>query len=83
MTFRVDGRCSILCQVQSSENSLFFLLPPYPLFHTENEKMPNKPVDLIPAPSGLSAYLLLNPLRGQEECRKQAGIAHWGRSINI
>jgi len=36
-------------------------------------------VDLIPVPSGLSAYLLLNPLRGQEECRKQAGIGHWGR----
>jgi hypothetical protein len=40
----------------------------------------NEPVDLIPVPSGLSAYLLLNPLRGQEECRKQAGIGHWGRS---
>jgi len=38
------------------------------------------PVDLIPVPSGLSAYLLLIPLRGQEECRKQAGIGHWGRS---
>jgi len=37
-------------------------------------------VDLIPVPSGLSAYLLLIPLRGQEECRKQAGIGHWGRS---
>ena len=42
--------------------------------------MPNEPVDLIPVPSGLSAYLLLKPLRGQEECRKQAGIGHWGRS---
>ncbi len=31
----------------------------------------NRPVDLIPVPSGLSAYLLLIPLRGQEECRKQ------------
>jgi len=40
---------------------------------------PNKPVDRIPVPSGLSAYLLLIPLRGQEECRKQAGIGHWGR----
>jgi hypothetical protein len=42
--------------------------------------MSNEPVDLIPVPSGLSAYLLLTPLRGQEECRKQAGIGHWGRS---
>ena len=42
--------------------------------------MSNEPVDLIPVPSGLSAYLLLIPLRGQEECRKQAGIGHWGRS---
>ena len=42
--------------------------------------MSNRPVDLIPVPSGLSAYLLLIPLRGQEECRKQAGIGHWGRS---
>ena len=40
----------------------------------------NKPVDLIPFPSGLSACLLLIPLRGQEESRKQAGIGHWGRS---
>jgi len=39
----------------------------------------NEPVDLIPVPSGLSAYLLLIPLRGQEVCRKQAGIGHWGR----
>ena len=44
-------------------------------------KIPNEPVDLIPVPSGLSAYLLLIPLRGQEECRKQAGIGHWGRSV--
>jgi len=43
-------------------------------------KKPNEPVDLIPVPSGLSAHLLLIPLRGQEECRKQAGIGHWGRS---
>jgi len=35
---------------------------------------------LIPVPSGLSAYFLLIPLRGQEECRKQAGIGDWGRS---
>jgi len=42
-------------------------------------KKANEPVDLIPVPSGLSAYLLLIPLRGQEECRKQAGIGHWGR----
>jgi hypothetical protein len=44
------------------------------------KKIANEPVDLIFVPSGLSAYLLLNPLRGQEECRKQAGIGHWGRS---
>jgi len=43
-------------------------------------KNANDPVDLIPVPPGLSAYLLLIPLRGQEECRKQAGIGHWGRS---
>lgn len=41
----------------------------------------NGPVDLILVPSGLSAYLPLIPLRGQEQCRKQAGIGHWGRSI--
>jgi len=46
-------------------------------------KNANRPVDLIPVPSGLSAYLLLIPLRGQEECRKQAGIGHWGRSPEI
>jgi len=45
--------------------------------------MPNEPVDLIPVPAGLSAYLLLIPLRGQEECRKQARIGHWGRSLKI
>ena len=39
----------------------------------------NEPVDLIPVPAGLSACLLLIPLRGQEKCRKQAGIGHWGR----
>ena len=38
---------------------------------------PNESVDLIPVPSGLSAYLLLIPLRGQEEFQKQAGIGHW------
>ena len=43
-------------------------------------EMSNEPVDLIPVPSGLLAYLLLIPLRGQEECQKQAGIGHWGRS---
>ena len=48
-----------------------------PLDHETNYA--NEPVDLIPVPSGLSAYLLLIPLRGQEECRKQAGIGHWGR----
>jgi hypothetical protein len=39
----------------------------------------NRPVDLIPVPLGLSAYLLLIPFRGQEKCRKQAAIGHWGR----
>ena len=48
-----------------------------PLDH--ETKYANEPVDLIPVPSGLSAYLLLIPLRGQEVCRKQAGIGHWGR----
>jgi hypothetical protein len=42
----------------------------------------NEPIDLIPVPSGLSAYLLLIPLRGQEECRKEAEIGHWRRSEN-
>ena len=46
----------------------------------QTKNIPNEPVDLIPVPSGLSAYLLLIPLRWQEECRKQAGIGHWGRS---
>jgi hypothetical protein len=45
----------------------------------ENYQNANEPVDLIPVPSGLSTYLLLNPLRGQEECRNPAGIGHWGR----
>ena len=44
------------------------------------EYMANRPVGLIPVPSGLSAYLLQIPLRGQEKCRKQAGIGHWGGS---
>ena len=39
----------------------------------------NEPVDLIPVPSGLTAWFLLIQLRGQEPCRKQAGIGHWGR----
>ena len=43
-------------------------------------KMPNEPVDLIPVPSGLSAYLLLIPLRGQEPGQKQAGASDRGRS---
>jgi hypothetical protein len=42
-------------------------------------KNANEPMQLIPVPSGLSAYLLLFPLRGQEECRKQAGIPDRGR----
>ena len=50
-----------------------------PMFRFTKNNIPNEPVDLIPVPSGLSAYLLLIPLRGQEECRKQAGIGHWGR----
>ena len=54
--------------------------PDRKMFKTINA---NEPVDLIPVPSGLSAYLLLIPLRGQEECRKQAGIGHWGRSPEI
>jgi len=41
--------------------------------------MPNERMHLIPVPSGLSACLLLIPLRGQEECRKQAGIGDAGR----
>ena len=44
--------------------------------------MANERMHLIPVPSGLSAYLLLIPLRGQEECRKQAGIGDAGRSDN-
>ena len=51
-----------------------------PACHITSKIIANEPVDLIPVPSGLSAYLLLNPLRGQEECRKQAVIGHWGRS---
>ena len=31
-------------------------------------------------PAALLSCLLLFLLRGQEECRKQAGIGHWGRS---
>jgi len=46
--------------------------------HSE-AKMANGRIHLIPVPSGLSAYLLLIPLRGQEECRKQAGIGDAGR----
>jgi len=45
--------------------------------------MADEPVDLIPVPPGLSAYLLLIPLRGQEEYRKQAVIPDWGRSQKI
>ena len=52
-----------------------------PACHITSKIIANEPVDLIPVPSGLSAYLLLNPLRGQEECRKQAVIGHWGRSL--
>ena len=37
---------------------------------------PKEPVDTIPVPSGLSAWFLLIPLRAQEPCRKQTGIAH-------
>ena len=35
---------------------------------------PDRPMDQIPVPSGLLAYLLLIPLRGQEICQKQAGM---------
>jgi len=50
--------------------------------HIERQKA-NEPVDLIPVPAGLSAWFLLDPLRGQEPFRKRAGIGHWGRSENI
>jgi len=39
----------------------------------------NEPVQQIAVPAGLSAWLLLIPLRGQEPCRKQAAIPDWGR----
>ena len=42
-------------------------------------KNANERIHLIPVPSGLSACLLLFPLRRQEECRKQAGIGDAGR----
>lgn len=32
-----------------------------------------------PCPCGTFGIPPANPLRGQEECRKQAGIGHWGR----
>jgi hypothetical protein len=32
-----------------------------------------------PCPFGTFGIPPANPLRGQEECRKQAGIGHWGR----
>ena len=39
----------------------------------------NGSMEQIPVPSGLLACLLLFPLRGQDECRKQAGRHHRGR----
>lgn len=44
--------------------------------------MPTEPVQQIAVPSGLSACLLLVPLRGQEPFRKQAAIPDWGRFGN-
>ncbi len=41
---------------------------------------PNMPFQQIAVPSGLSACLLLTPLRGQEPFRKLAAISDWGRS---
>jgi len=45
-------------------------------------KNPNMPVQQITVPSGLLAWLLLIPLRGQKPCQKQAVIPDWGRSEN-
>ena len=42
--------------------------------------MSNRPVQQITVPSGLLAWLLLIPLRGQKQCQKQAVIPDWGRS---
>jgi len=42
--------------------------------------MANGPVQQITVPSGLLAWLLLIPLRGQKPCQKQAVIPDWGRS---
>jgi len=42
--------------------------------------MANGPVKQITVPSGLLAWLLLIPLRGQKPCPKQAVIPEWGRS---
>jgi len=42
-------------------------------------KKPIEPVQQITVPSGLLAWLLLIPLRGQKPCQKQAVAAHRGR----
>jgi len=36
-----------------------------------------------PCPFGTFGTVPADPLRGQEQCRKQAGIGHWGRSEKI
>jgi len=45
--------------------------------------MSNGPVQQITVPSGLLAWLLLIPLRGQKPCQKQAVIPDWGRSAEV
>ena len=52
------------------KQSVYKLARPGPLSPAENIQLSkksnaNEPVDLIPVPSGLLAYLLLIPLRGQ------------------
>jgi len=47
---------------------------------TCKNEIPNEPVQQITVPSGLLAWLLLVPLRGQKPCQKQAVIPDWGRS---
>jgi hypothetical protein len=47
---------------------------------SKKTKNANEPMDQITIPSGLLAWLLLIPLRGQAPCQKQVVIGHRGRS---
>jgi len=78
-----DTWCSDACPARRqspTSSTLTTSLPPSRTSPVDPVACISSPIlSHLPLESKLSAYLLLIPLRGQEECRKQAGIPDRGR----